>query len=277
MTALLPSAIESKESFERAAKLFKENGLSVVEFYVPFEQAASRREIIESCGLSGIYLAALYQKRNGLNLASPDEAERQKALDATKLCIDAAKAAGAEAVLITSGGYCGDESASAGWAALEKSIKALLEYAGETRILLEPGDRSVDAKQLAGPTKQTVELAARICAEYGNFGLTMDTSHIAQLGESAEEALKLALPYCDHIHIANCVLKEGHPLYGDKHPVFAYHEAYYSLDELRQIAVAAAENYPKPLTMTVEIICREEDEWSFAEEVLEEERWFFEM
>ena len=49
----------------------------------------------------------------------------------------------------------------------------------------------------------------------------MDTSHLIQLDEKLLDCIKKALPYCNHIHLANCVIKDKlHELYGDKHTEF---------------------------------------------------------
>lgn len=277
LTALLPDAIDSLETFEAGCAAFKNKGYSVIEFYAPFDQAASRRGVLERYGLSGIYLAALYQKRNALSLCAVSEGERRTAVKETFRCIDAAKAAGAEAVLITGGLYPGKDKETDAWSALEKSISELIEYAGTLRVLLEPGDRDVDARQLAGPTEETVVMAKRICQKHNNFALTMDTSHMAQLGENWDASLRLAQPFCDHVHLANCILKPGHPLYGDKHPLFDSKDAAYSLSELQTIAKILFEGYAPELTVSIEIIYHGEDQTEYMNQVLAEEEWFSNM
>lgn len=274
LTAILPAAIEDAEVFEKGVEVFSHEGYTVVEFFAPFEAALERGEILKKYGMSSVFLAAFYQKRNGLSLCAISEDERQRALKESCRCVDAAIAAGAEAVLITSGSYPGLEHEDKAWKALENSIATLCEYAGNLRILLEPGDRSIDAKQLAGPTVEVVRMAHKIQKRHANFGLTMDLSHVAQLGENPEEALEQARAFCDHVHLANCVLTPGHLLYGDKHPLFSEPDASYSIDQLEQFGRSLFSGYAENLTVSIEIINHGTDQWAYMQQVLEEEQWF---
>ena len=180
-------------------------------------------------------------------------------------------------MLITSGLYPGSDNEKAAWKALENSIEELCAYAGTLRILLEPGDRTVDAKQLAGPTADVVKMAERVLLRHSNFGLVMDLSHIAQLGEDPETALKLAKPYCNHIHLANCILVSGHALYGDKHPLFAEKDASYTLDKIKLFARFLFAGYAKDLTVSIEIIFHGTDQTDYMQQVIEEETRFSQM
>ena len=49
----------------------------------------------------------------------------------------------------------------------------------------------------------------------------MDTSHLRQLNEKPLVFIKKAFPYCNHIHLVNCIVKDiTSNLYGDKHHEF---------------------------------------------------------
>jgi len=48
----------------------------------------------------------------------------------------------------------------------------------------------------------------------------LDLSHLPLQGETSKEALQVIKDHVMHIHIGNCVKKEGHPAYGDQHPRF---------------------------------------------------------
>ena len=50
----------------------------------------------------------------------------------------------------------------------------------------------------------------------------IDLSHITQLHETLDENIDPIIPYIGHVHIANAVLKEGAPAYGDQHPRFGF-------------------------------------------------------
>lgn len=274
LTSALPSSSSDAGLFEKAAALLKNNGYETVEFYAEDDITSRCKEILKKYGLNGIFLAAGYQKKNKLNLCAADEAERQKALAETIHCIDAAKACGVDTVLITSGAYPGVAAEQHSWVNLAKSVKELSDYSPETALTMEPGDRSVDAMQLAGPTEQTVAWAKELNSVCPAFGLTMDTSHIAQLGERVYDALLLSAERCSHIHLANCILTPNHPLYGDKHPLFSHPDAVYRLETLKLIASAIIQNYPRPATVSIEVINHSSNEWEGFLNILREESWF---
>ena len=130
--------------------------------------------------------------------------------------------------------------------------------------------------QLSGPTEDSLLIAKSIKEKYKMFWLTMDTSHIAQLGEDPERSLILAAPYCDHVHIANCILDSGSSLYGDKHPSFDIDSVVYSRTQLKLLTSIIIGNYRhRDLTIGIEIISAGDIE-NF-ENTLNNERWFFEV
>lgn len=277
LTSALPSSASDITLFEKALVLLKDAGYETVEFYADFDIAAQYKEVLEKYGLEGIFLAAGYQKKNNLCLCDVNEVERRKAIVETMRCIDAAQSCKVDTVLITSGVYPGAAAEQLSWENLSKSIKELADYSPTTILTMEPGDRAVDARQLAGPTEQTVNWAKQLQSVCPNFRLTMDTSHIAQLGERACDSISLSKGICSHIHLANCILKPNHPLYGDKHPFFSHADAVYSLESLKLIASDIIEHYPRPVTLAIEIINRSSNEWQEFLNILEEERWFSDL
>ncbi len=280
LTALVPAARRDETAFLKAVDRLAGLGVQTIEYAAPLEDAPRRGQLLARRGLEGIFLAATFQKEQRQNLSSPVRETRAQALAACKSCLDAAIQSGAKGVLITSGAYPdqpGQEKEA--WRALEESLHSLIGYAkGQIRLLLEPGDRAVDSRQLAGPTDQVLALMRRMGEPLSAFGLTIDVSHLAQLGEDAAEALEKSAPYCDHVHLANCVLTAGDPLYGDKHPRFAHPGAFYDSRRLRAVADELKRNSPhEALTLAVEVISREEAPYQMMDRVMGEEGWFFDL
>jgi sugar phosphate isomerase/epimerase len=264
--------------FAEKLKYLKGLGINTVEFFVPFEYIDSFVPVFRSSDLNGIYLAALYQKRNNFNLSSLEESFRLRSVDATEKCILAAVNLGAGKVLITSGRRPESDSRQ-GEAedALKRSLRSLCDFAKDHNVglLMEPGDRDVQAFQVVGSTKTAVELCSVLASEGKELSLTMDTSHTIQLNEDVRTALNTAKPFCRHIHLANCVLKPGHSLYGDKHPMLSDPEAELSFAEMQELGSWCKELYnEEELTLSVEVICHESDQERFFEKLLREEKWF---
>jgi sugar phosphate isomerase/epimerase len=128
--------------------------------------------------------------------------------------------------------------------ALTDSLQQLCAYAqekAEDRMLsisLENFDRDLDKRQLIGPTKEAAQLAESIWAGSSNFGLTVDLSHLPQLRERIDETILAAVDHLIHVHIGNCVLEAGSPLFGDKHPRFGAPDSAVGVEEVRRFLEA---------------------------------------
>jgi sugar phosphate isomerase/epimerase len=108
-------------------------------------------------------------------------------------------------------------------AALRESLEALCDHAAPLRLHLESFNNAGEPWLLAGPTARCLELARAVAASRANFGLTFDLSHALQMGEDPLASLLSIGPYCRHVHLANCVIRDrSHPLFGDKHPPFGF-------------------------------------------------------
>jgi sugar phosphate isomerase/epimerase len=280
LTALLPEAETEQRLFEIGSSTMKLHDLSVIEFFSPWNKARNRGCFLRSQDLYGVYLAAAYQKRNNSNLCSITKIERKSAVEDAMHCIDAASDAQAMSILFTSGRHpdVASQYISA-YCSLVDSLSEIMEYAPRNiEVVLEPGDSSIDAKQLLGPTDDAVRFANDMRKEYPNFSLTMDTSHIAQLGEDVAIALNTAFPVCHHVHLANCILEKNDPWYGDKHPLFSNKKCVYSDEKLHALyeeAVTMFQKERKDLTIGVEVISRNSDGFGWMEDVINESQWFF--
>ena len=190
----------------------------------------ARRECVALLRDSGIRVAFSGNPPlafGGFNLSSTEVSVRDLAVKRAKQLIDEAIAAGAEIAYFISGPDPGPDSRKRAYESLLDSMVCLCSYASDhsagKRLVvgIEPGDRSVQHKQLLGPTEDAVWLAREIRRDHGNFGLVIDQSHIQQLGETPQAVIAQCAPFTHHFHLANAVVDDlAHPLYGDQHPAF---------------------------------------------------------
>jgi sugar phosphate isomerase/epimerase len=162
-----------------------------------------------------------------INLASLDEAERSWSIEKAKELIDEAYYFGAKQHFLLAGPDPGADSREKARSLLVGSLNTLCDYAAQKAtdyqltISIESIDRAVKWKGLLGPSADAVAVAKQVRERHPSFGLTIDLSHLAQLGESIEGAVAVTKGTMIHTHLANCVVKDtASPLYGDEHPLF---------------------------------------------------------
>ena len=156
----------------------------------------ARGHMTSSYGGQGRMLGA------GLNINDLNEEGRQKALASLKKGIDEAYEMGVEDFAFLAGRY-EEETKEESFQALLKSTRELCEYAkskGDMPVLCEVFDYDMANESLIGPVDMVKRYAETICAEYDNFGLMVDLSHIPMLHETIEESL-LPVQQLSLIHI----------------------------------------------------------------------------
>ena len=276
LSATFPGSKKGTDGIRRALELLAPFGIDIIEYYnmdVSPDRIASLMQ-----GKRNIFLAGARQKMENLNPCSLDANIREKAIACLGECFHYARRAGASAVMVSSGGRPASERDDAECLRLlMDSLKRLHGLEPGLPILLEPGDRDVEYRHLLGPTAWAAEFTCD-CRKQGiPLGLVFDISHAAQLGENLEEAWETARPYCDHVHFANCVLKKGSPIYGDKHPFFEVPDGVYAHKDARNF-LAVLQNEPEPLTVSLEMICPlDEKEDDFFHRLVTDTGWFFEI
>ena len=189
----------------------------------------ARGHMISSYGGQGRMLGA------GLNINDLNEEGRQKALASLKEGIDEAYEMGVEDFAFLAGRY-EEETKEESFQALLKSTRELCEYAkskGDMPVLCEVFDYDIAKKSLIGPVDMVKRYAETICAEYDNFGLMVDLSHIPMLHETIEESLLPVQQYIRHAHMGNTVIRSPEcPAYGDEHPRFGFPNSENDVEEL---------------------------------------------
>jgi len=174
-----------------------------------------------------------------INLSSLDQDVRKKSIELAKQLIDDAYRFGARLHLITGGPDPSPAFRAQAKDCLVNSILELLAYTESQAndylltLSMEPVDRAIHRKGLIGPIKEAVEIARKVRDRGGNLFLTIDQSHLAQLGEDPLDAIVNANEFLYHVHLANCVISDpSSPLYGDEHPRFGIPGSVHDLPEV---------------------------------------------
>jgi sugar phosphate isomerase/epimerase len=199
------------------------------------------RGILEASHMDVIFAGQLAILGQQLNLNAEEERERERAVEACRVQIDQAYELGARILTVISGPDPGAADArEQQYRLLGDSLKQLCAYAQERAsdyilaITLEPQDREIDKKRLAGPTREAATVVENVKAEYSNVGLTLDLSHYALLGETISDMIVEGAEYLIHTHCGNCVVRDrSHPAYGDKHPYFGIPGGENDVEQLR--------------------------------------------
>ena len=182
------------------------------------------RKMLASSKVTVTYGSQPVQLVNKLNLNSFDAAERSKALEMCKACVDEAYEMGAIGVAFLSGADPAPERRQQATDLLVDSLSQICAYAGSKgniKVVVETFDRDIDKKALIGPNAEGVSLSQRIRQKHSNFGLMLDLSHLPLQHETSEQALRIAKDHLVHAHMGNCVMRDKtHPAYGDNHPRF---------------------------------------------------------
>ena len=123
-----------------------------------------------------------------------------------------------------------------------------------------------------------METTKRISTAFPRYALTMDVAHLREDGEDVISSLKQTLPWCNHVHLCNCLLDDpANLLYGDKHVDFDCPGACWNYDGFRDMFRNIKELYAnRDFTITLEITCRAEENEAWFNSVVSRCQWIFE-
>jgi len=182
------------------------------------------RQLLEVSHLTVCYATQPTVLGGKLNPNALDPAERRRAVNALKNCVDEAYDVGASWVRLLSGKDPGDAKRDEAKKVFKETLREVLDYAkqeGQMRFTLKIFDRDVDKCALIGHFADAAEMARELCPEYPNLGLLADLSHFPLLRERPEDAIPLVKQFPLHFHLGNCVMRDRrHPAYGDLQPRF---------------------------------------------------------
>lgn len=239
------------------ARLLGTYGMDTVELAVPgtpdtppHPRWASLRMMFESRGVRPIVLGGLALLAADASLSAGGQ-RRDEALRIGRWLVEQALQVGAGRVLVTSGPDLGPGAREQARARLVATLVELDRWAADRaetagverlRIVLEPTDRGLEHRQLVGPTEEALEVVAEAASRGAHVGLNLDLSHLLQLGEDPAVAVRQARPWCDHVHLANCVIRDPqNPWFGDRHPPFGTPGSEVGIRELAAFLGALAE------------------------------------
>ena len=211
---------------EMLEKTLSDDFFDVIEITTVKDSAVRQkaRQMLASSGMTVAYGGQPVQLVNKLNLNSFDSAERQKALEMCKACVDEALEMGAVGVAFLSGADPGEARRREATDILVDSLSQLCAHAaskGNIKVVLETFDRDIDKKALIGPNSEAAALSARIRRNHKNFGLMLDLSHFPLQHETPQQALHAAKDHLVHAHMGNCMMRDPQLSgYGDQHPRF---------------------------------------------------------
>lgn len=218
-------------------KIVKDDYFEVVEVTQMKDPAVRKaaRDMIECGHMEVVYGGQPRLLTAGLNINDLDEEKRKVAVKTLKEGIDEAYELNAVGFSYLAGRY-EEATKEESFQALIKSSREICDYAkskGDMPVTLEVFDYDIDKKSLIGPVDMAKRFAEIMTAEYDNFGLMVDSSHIPMLRESLEESLIPIKDYIKHAHMGNTVIKDPTlPAYGDNHPRFGFPNSENDVEEL---------------------------------------------
>lgn len=270
ITGFFPGSVADGSETARAVEACARLGFHTVEFFYEGEDKGLVQRVLRSTGVSSIFLPALALKREKLDLGDPDANRRREAVKRARGWIDEARLYGSDSVMLVSGPEREREAGRE--EAMARLADSLIELCGHARgqppgqrvdICLESFNNEGEPWLLIGPPDRCSALAREITRHCGNFGLTMDLSHILQMGLEPVSVLESLAPWCRHLHLANCVIRDReHPLFGDKHPEFGYPGGELDEEDLtgfisRLFSSGFMSGRSEPVTIGMEVITRE--------------------
>ena len=185
------------------------------------------RKAFETAGVECIYCIGGLMRKEGINPHDFDPERRERSLGLMERMIDRAYAYGAKQVVLCSGPDVERGQRETAKEIMAESFGRLCSYAVEHAtgeplwLCLENFDRELDQKRLLGPTDETVAFVEEVARDHFNIGITLDLSHVIQLGEDPRAAVRAAARHLIHVHIANCGLDPSYPsVFGDSHARF---------------------------------------------------------
>ena len=177
------------------------------------------RKILQDEGLSAITFVAPYLNEQRLSLCDPDDARREKAMDALKYHAELAAECGYMTFGVPSGPDPGEAGRALGLELQADSVGRIAYFCAGLgmKCSIEPLDRYAHKKGLIGPMDEVVTWFAPLRAAHPNLYLHWDSAH-EQLGDiDLFHSLDLCESFLQRIHLCNCIKDRSHPCFGDLH------------------------------------------------------------
>lgn len=206
---------------------------------LPPEAADDLRRRLLWSGCDVVYTVGGFMRRQRIDPSAPTAEARREALEKLKCLAETANGYGAAMLLLCTGPDTAPERRAEAIGHFGETVEALCAHARRLRperpmwITVEHFDRDLDQKRLLGPTAETAALIADIRKRHDNVGMTLDLSHLVQLGEDIDAAVAIAGDLAIHAHVANCGLDRSAPeTFGDSHCRFGARGGAVALDDV---------------------------------------------
>jgi sugar phosphate isomerase/epimerase len=237
-----PEVLQSTDTLlKRLVEVSKDTSFDVIELPVVDETGlwGKIRRIKEEAGLDVVASAGPSCVLQGWNLSSTDSSLHKTSIKGMQKAIDYAYAIGSKELVFLSGKDPGESERGKARISLLKALEELMDYSMQKArdyvlvLSLELADRNITHNQLIGPTNEALDLMIRAKEKSEAVNVTLDMSHIAQLGETFEQATSNLRGLVSHAHVANVLVRDtSRPEFGDKHPRFGLPGGEYDVPDI---------------------------------------------
>ena len=269
LSAIFASAIGDAEALKVGLARMAADGFSAAEYYYegPDDGLEEISRLCVENGLAVVYLAGFYLKREKLDLAAADEGARRSAVSACETMLDRARRLGAAKMLVLSGARDPLRDDRSVVQSAARSVAELTEY-GERRfggafpqITWEFFNPAGDPYLSVGTPETAMEIARKAAGPH--FGITFDTSHVAQMGLDIRRTFRAMYPAVTHLHLANSVSgHRDHPMFGDRHPPFDIPQGDLTTQDIAEFLAFGREHglFDTIDICSAEVICRSHEQ-----------------
>jgi sugar phosphate isomerase/epimerase len=203
------------------------------------EEGEILKNILAWSGADIVYVVGGFMRRLGIDPSADRAEDRAAAIEKLKTLVGTASDHGARMMLMCSGPDVAPGKRKQAIGYLQEAVGELCAHARTVRpenpmwITFEHLDRELDQKRLLGPTSETVEMVRALRRDHYNIGVTLDLSHLVQLGEDIAEAVRISADVTIHAHAATCGLNRAVPdTFGDSHCRFDAPGSAVSIDDV---------------------------------------------
>lgn len=214
------------DAIATTARFLHDPTIQAVEGAWQVEGAADKqlRDLLQWSGCDVVYVIGGFMRRLGIDPSAESAQARMEAVEQLKVLVETASGYGARMMLMCSGADVAPDRRAEAIGHLQEAVGALCAHARAIRpedpmwITFEHFDRELDQKRLLGPTVETAQMVRALRRDHFNIGMTLDLSHLVQLGEDIAEAVEIASDVTIHAHVATCGLDRRFPeTFGDSH------------------------------------------------------------
>jgi sugar phosphate isomerase/epimerase len=188
------------------------------------DEAQTLRNYLAWSGCDITYVVGGFMRRLGIDPSAESLSERERAVEQLKNLVETASSYGARMMLICSGPDVAPSRRQEAIGYFRETVAKLCAHAKSVRpdnplwITVEHFDRELDQRRLLGPTWEAAAMVRAIRSDHANVGMTLDLSHLVQLGENIADAVREAADVTIHAHVASCGLDPATPAtFGDSH------------------------------------------------------------